>query len=89
MTDVNTGKEKEMYGFPIHYFPCDLRDSRFLLVSEAIKNILSDYIWFVDDDDWLFPNSAEWLANTIRSAPSASTFFIGTEHFIEKKLPGS
>ena len=76
MTDVNTGKEKEMYGFPIHYFPCDLRDSRFLLVSEAIKNILSDYIWFVDDDDWLFPNSAEWLANTIRSAPSASTFFI-------------
>jgi len=89
VTDVNTGKEKEMYGFPIHYFPCDLRDSRFLLVSEAIKNILSDYIWFVDDDDWLFPNSAEWLANTIRSAPSASTFFIGTEHFIEKKLPGS
>lgn len=80
VTDVNTGKEKEMYGFPIHYFPCDLRDSRFLLVSEAIKNILSDYIWFVDDDDWLFPNSAEWLANTIRSAPSASTFFIGTEH---------
>lgn len=83
VTDVNTGKEKEMYGFPIHYFPCDLRDSRFLLVSEAIKNILSDYIWFVDDDDWLFPNSAEWLANTIRSLRNFSRYFL----FLSLYLP--
>lgn len=61
----------------------DIKDSRYKLVEHAAKNIEADYCWFIDDDDWLFPNEAQRLALVINSAPRNSTFFVDTQHFKE------
>ena len=58
-------------------------DDRFELVQFASKNLTSDYIWFVDDDDWLFPNAAEEVSLIVASARPDSTFFFDSQHFSE------
>lgn len=59
-------------------------DTRFLLVQDALANVDADYFWFVDDDDWLFPNEAERVALSIACSPPGSIFFLGSQHFIER-----
>jgi hypothetical protein len=43
----------------------------------------AEYIWFVDDDDWLFPNAAEWLGLIVNIAQSGTTFFGDVQWFHE------
>lgn len=62
----------------------DSSDTRYKLVEFAVQNIEADYFWFVDDDDWLFPNEAERLALIISLAPRNSVLFIDCEQFDEK-----
>lgn len=58
--------------------------SRINLIIHAVnQSIHDDYIWFIDDDDWIFPNKAVELASLISIADSDSMFFIGTRHFKE------
>jgi hypothetical protein len=59
------------------------RDNRFRLVQHAIRHIESDYLWFVDDDDWLFPNDAELIALALAIAPAGSPVFVDSQHFRE------
>lgn len=76
-------------GIPIKCFHFSGEDSRFFLVKKAFSFLKSDYIWFIDDDDWMFPNEAKLLTSTLLSAPISSTFFVGSQHFIEESLCGS
>ncbi|WNC89264.1 glycosyltransferase family A protein [Paraburkholderia sp. FT54] len=65
-------------------------DTRYQLVRFAAENIDADYFWFVDDDDWLFPNEAERLSLAISAAPSGAMVFLDCQHFSEKPVaPGT
>jgi hypothetical protein len=59
-------------------------DTRNKLVEYAIQSIEADYFWFVDDDDWLFPNEAERLGLIIGCAPNSSIFFVNSQYFHEE-----
>jgi hypothetical protein len=59
------------------------KDSRFLLVREAVSKIKSDYYFFVDDDDWMFPNHAVQLKRTLSVSPRGSVVFVNTQHYLE------
>lgn len=61
-----------------------LGDDRFHLVQEAAKAVRGSYIWFVDDDDWLFPNAAEMISLMVGVSPPGSTFFVDVMHFDEE-----
>lgn len=62
------------------------RDTRFLLVELAGRKLTSDYLWFVDDDDWMFPNAASLLANTMTNLSKETLVLIGSRHFHERNL---
>ena len=64
-------------------------DSRFLLVNASITAIDADFLWFVDDDDWMFPNGAREIALTISAAPKDATIFVDSWRFFETVLPGT
>jgi len=63
------------------------QDTRYKLVQFAANNIDADYFWFVDDDDWMFPNEAERLSMVISSAPENSVFFVDSCRYYETKFP--
>jgi hypothetical protein len=65
------------------------RDSRFLLVGQAVSEVISDYYLFVDDDDWMFPNNASLLRKVLHSCPQESILFADSRHYIEdRKVDG-
>jgi glycosyltransferase involved in cell wall biosynthesis len=63
-------------------------DTRYQLVKFAAENIDADYFWFIDDDDWIFPNEAERLGLVIAGAPRNSIIFLGCQHFSEQAISG-
>ncbi|MBY0346482.1 MAG: hypothetical protein K2P98_06435, partial [Neisseriaceae bacterium] len=64
-------------------------DTRYRLVEYAAKNIDADFLWFLDDDDWLFPNEASTLALTINTSPLDSLFVVASKHFKETNIAGT
>jgi hypothetical protein len=64
------------------------KDSRFLLVREAVSRVKSDYYFFVDDDDWMFPNHAVTLKRTLAISPKGSVVFVDTQHYLEDDWSG-
>ena len=64
----------------------DQKDSRYQLVRFAAENIQADYFWFIDDDDWIFPNEAERLSLVANGAPADSIIFLGCQHFSEQSI---
>ncbi len=86
VTDDTSIDRDTYYDIPVICFRCDMQDSRFFLVYKSLSVINTDYIWFVDDDDWLFPNEAKILTDSILSFPKESTFYIGSGYFNEKNI---
>jgi len=64
-------------------------DDRFELIRLAAKNLKTDFIWFIDDDDWLFPNAGEEVSLIVGSAPLGSTIFFDSQHFLESNIEKS
>jgi hypothetical protein len=63
-------------------------DTRYKLVQFAANEIEADFFWFVDDDDWLFPNAAEVLSTTIAASPPEAMLFLDCQHFAETEYLG-
>lgn len=63
------------------------QDTRYKLVQFAANNINADYFWFIDDDDWMFPNEALRLSMVINSAPQNSIFFVDCCRYNEEPFP--
>jgi hypothetical protein len=64
--------------------PPDSGDSRNKLIKHAARHIDAHWFWFVDDDDWLFPNEAERLGLILNVLPSQAAVFLDTQHFKEE-----
>lgn len=88
VTDNMAEKVDLPAGVELARFDFKGEDSRVFLLTRAVESIDADYFWFVDDDDWLFPNRAVKLAATILANPPESTFYIGTSWFTETDFPG-
>jgi hypothetical protein len=58
-------------------------DSRFRVIQCA-SGIDADFLWFVDDDDWLFPNEAKRLGLVVNILPPNALLFIDTQWFHER-----
>ncbi|EJW09461.1 hypothetical protein A33M_1281 [Rhodovulum sp. PH10] len=61
-----------------------LLDTRALLVRASVETIDADYFWFVDDDDWLFPNEAERIASILNISEPPAVVFMDSAHFLEE-----
>ncbi len=62
------------------------QDTRNYLVSAAFEYISADWYWFVDDDDWLFPNEAAFISNCLAVVPPTSLVLVGSQHFFEGSI---
>ncbi|MGQ4273170.1 glycosyltransferase family 2 protein [Terrihabitans sp. B22-R8] len=69
--------------------PLSTGDTRNLLIRHVIRNVEADYFWFVDDDDWLFPNEAERVALAVASATRDAAIFIDCQAYHERLSPSS
>lgn len=89
ISDLQNRDNVPLEGIPFVQFALDepLEDSRFFLIRQAVMNLESDYFWFVDDDDWLFPNMARFISLSIQASPPGSSLYTGSRHFREKELP--
>ena len=61
------------------------KDDRFKLITSAVDSSNTDYIWFIDDDDWVFPQCAEVLSLVLNTSPEGSTFYFDSQFFNQKK----
>lgn len=83
ITDNLEGPDKTYYGYNVLKCESQKKDSRFSLIANAIKLIDSDYVWFIDDDDWVFPNVAHQISQVLCSCPKKSTIYLDVRHFNE------
>lgn len=59
------------------YLPISgVADTRYLLVAAAAKEIEADYYWFIDDDDWMFPQHADLLGEVMATIPERSPVIV-------------
>ena len=56
----------------------DAPDTRYLLVAAAAERIAADYYWFIDDDDWLFPQHSEHLGLAIKASSAKAPVLVRT-----------
>lgn len=61
-----------------------VEDDRFRLIRVAVESSKSDFVWFVDDDDWVFPPCAELLSLALNVSPKGSTFYFDSQQFFLK-----
>lgn len=85
VSDVDKQHELEYEQGVQHIFVTGLTkgDSRFKLVRAAVESIPAQHFWFVDDDDFVFPNHAAHLAQLLAIVPAESAIFVETKHFHE------
>lgn len=58
-------------------------DSRFTLIQDVLPRIQSDFVMFLDDDDWLVAESAQEIEKVISSYPKNCVFHLGATFFSE------
>lgn len=64
-------------------------DSRNYLIKHAIKSIDEDFVLFLDDDDWVFPNEADYISNLLTCLPASAHLIVESQHFAEAiMIPG-
>src|SRR5690606_403453 len=51
-------------------------DTRNILIREAIRSVSEDYILFLDDDDWVFPNEAQYVSMLLSCLPKIATLVV-------------
>ena len=64
-------------------------DTRNILIRDAIKSITEDFVLFLDDDDWVFPNEAGYISDLLGCLPDTASLIVESQHFSEAiTVPG-
>ncbi|WP_247996554.1 hypothetical protein [Brucella tritici] len=58
-------------------------DTRHLLIREAVKFLNEDFVLFLDDDDWAFPNEADYISDLLACLPTTAHLVVESQHFSE------
>jgi hypothetical protein len=58
-------------------------DSRFTLIQDVLPKIQSDFVMFLDDDDWLIAESSYEIEHVIFGYPKNCVFHLGASVFFE------
>lgn len=70
----------------LHVTPRSRETSRVDHLLSAIAALTSDYIWFVDDDDFVMPGAVQALARVL--VPNAPVVFVGSSDVFEERWSG-
>lgn len=83
-TDIDSLKQQlKRQNVNIIRFNTSKKDNRFELIKFSAEALKEKYIWFLDDDDWLFPNGAGLLSAAITAFLDDKTFFLQALSFQE------
>lgn len=66
------------------FFECKERDTRFELIRNSVKELTEDYVWFVDDDDFVFPEAADRIGRALSAVEKGKTFYLDSQYFEER-----
>jgi len=58
-------------------------DTRNHLISVAVNSISEDFVLFLDDDDWVFPNEAANISDLLACLPVFANLVVESQHFSE------
>lgn len=61
-------------------------DTRNHLIKCGVNSISEDFVLFLDDDDWLFPNEATYIADLLTCLPSCANLVVECHSFLEEIL---
>lgn len=61
-------------------------DTRNHLIKCGVNSISEDFVLFLDDDDWLFPNEATYIADLLTCLPSYANLVVDCHSFVEEIL---
>ncbi|NKC48717.1 hypothetical protein HED54_12065 [Ochrobactrum anthropi ATCC 49188] len=59
-------------------------DTRNHLINVAVNSINEDFILFLDDDDWVFPNEAAYVSDLLTCLPRYASLVVESQHFSEE-----
>jgi hypothetical protein len=86
LVSVTTGFQAKFPGIVIKGVPVKSRSretSRIDHLIEAVRQLNSDYIWFIDDDDFVMPGALKSLARTL--VPNSPLLLIGTSEVLDEQ----
>lgn len=86
VTDVNSAPDKMFGDIEVVKFKEYQGDSRYYLIYKTLGLLDDGFVWFVDDDDWVFPNVAKEISGLLSSFPENSTLYLDTQYFNESIL---
>lgn len=58
-------------------------DTRNHLIKRAVNSISEDFVLFLDDDDWVFPNEASYISDLLTCLPTTASLVVESQHFAE------
>ncbi|MBB4096126.1 hypothetical protein HGG72_11765 [Ochrobactrum pecoris] len=58
-------------------------DTRNHLINAAVNSISEDFVLFLDDDDWVFPNEAAYIADLLTCLPPCASLVVESQRFSE------
>jgi len=61
-------------------------DTRNLLIKDAVNSISEDFVLFLDDDDWVFPNDANYISDLLTCLPATANLVVDSQHFTEPAM---
>lgn len=79
-----SGEGDQIFGRSLRRLKTDSSDDRFELLVKASLDSTADYVWFVDDDDWVLPNRIREVLDCMRVFPQHSLFVGQAAHFKEQ-----
>lgn len=66
-------------GIEVLHAHCQQQDTRFELIRFALLNINADYMLFIDDDGFMFPQQAKQVQNTISCFENGKCFYFNSQ----------
>jgi len=77
---------EEFCGRKVVVFETEQLDDRYELVLQTARRSRADFLWFVDDDDWVFPNRFEMVLSALAVSTEDALVCGGAAQFDENLI---